>query len=65
VVKADKDYYMVLVPANRNLDLDKVKKNISKLKQKDVKVLKIPGEKDNAKCFKFKRRNCKRFWSIA
>ncbi len=26
VVKADKDYYMVLVPANRNLDLDKVKK---------------------------------------
>jgi len=45
VVKADKDYYRVLLPANRNLDLDKVKKNISKLKQKDVKVLKIPGEK--------------------
>ncbi len=45
VVKADRDYYMVLLPANRNLDLDKVKKNISKLKQKDVKVVKIPGEK--------------------
>ncbi|MFA5318345.1 MAG: YbaK/EbsC family protein [Patescibacteria group bacterium] len=54
VVKADKDYYMVLLPANKNLDLDKVKKNIGKLRQKDVKVIKIPGEKIMKEALKLK-----------
>ncbi len=54
VVKADKDYYMVLLPANKNLDLEKVKKNIGKLRQKDVKVIKIPGEKIMKEALKLK-----------
>ncbi len=45
LVKADKDYYLVLLPADHNLDLDKLKKIISKAQQKDIKILKIPGEK--------------------
>ena len=44
LVKADKDYYMVLLPADHNLDMDKIKKVLSKGKQKQVKVVKIPGE---------------------
>jgi prolyl-tRNA editing enzyme YbaK/EbsC (Cys-tRNA(Pro) deacylase) len=64
VVKADKDYYMVLVPANRNLDLEKVKKNISRLKQKDVKVLKIPGEKIMQEALKLKNETVSAFGSL-
>ena len=50
LVKADKDYVLVLLPADNNADLDKVGKLIGKHKGKDVKVIKIPGEKivDNA-----------------
>src|SRR3989339_422432 len=44
LVKADKDYYMVLLPADHNLDINKIKKVLSKGKQKQVKVVKIPGE---------------------
>ena len=45
LVKADKDYYLVLLPADYNLDLEKLKKVISKAHQKDIKIVKIPGEK--------------------
>lgn len=45
LVKADRDYYMVIVPADHNLDLIKLKKAISKYQNKDVKIIKIPGEK--------------------
>lgn len=44
LVKADKDYYMVLLPADQNLDLNKLKKVLSKSQQKAVKVVKIPAE---------------------
>jgi len=64
VVKADKDYYMVLLPANRNLDLEKVKKNISKLKQKDVKVIKIPGEKIMQNALKLKNETVSAFGEL-
>lgn len=45
LVKADKDYYLVILPADHNLDFEKVKKFVGKLKSKDVKTVKIPGEK--------------------
>lgn len=45
LVKADKDYYVVLLPADHNLDMDKLKKALSKVQAKQVKVVKIPGEK--------------------
>ncbi len=54
VVKADKDYFLVLVPADHNLDFSKLKKVISKIKSKDVKVVKIPGEKIMENALKIK-----------
>jgi Cys-tRNA(Pro)/Cys-tRNA(Cys) deacylase len=45
LVKADKDYYLVLLPADYNLDLKKLGKCIGMQTKKSVKVVKIPGEK--------------------
>ena len=45
LIKADKDYYIVLLPADNNLDFDKLKKIIKKENKKEVKTIKIPGEK--------------------
>ncbi|MFA6106840.1 MAG: YbaK/EbsC family protein [Patescibacteria group bacterium] len=45
LVKADKDYYAVILPADQNLDMEKLKKIISKAGGKDVKAVKIPAEK--------------------
>ncbi|MFH1326089.1 MAG: YbaK/EbsC family protein [Candidatus Falkowbacteria bacterium] len=64
VVKADKDYFLVLLPANKNLDLEKVKKNVSKLKQKDVKVVKIPGEKVMQDALKIKNGTVSAFGNL-
>lgn len=54
VVKADKDYYLVLLPANKNLNEEKLKKIISQQKGKDVKTVKIPGEKIMQNALKIK-----------
>lgn len=54
LVKADKDYVMILLPADQNLDMDKLKKVIGKENGKDVKVIKIPGEKVMEKALKVK-----------
>ncbi|MCK5511058.1 YbaK/EbsC family protein [Candidatus Parcubacteria bacterium] len=45
LVKADKDYYLVLMPADNNLNFEKLKKVIGKVKAKEIKTIKIPGEK--------------------
>ena len=45
LVKADKDYYLILLPADYNLDEKKLKKVIEKGSDKEVKAIKIPGEK--------------------
>ncbi len=45
LIKADKDYFLVLLPSDYNLDLEKLKKVISKAHQKEIKIIKIPGEK--------------------
>lgn len=45
LVKADQDYYLVLLPADHNLDLEKLKTVLNKAKSKSIKVIKIPGEK--------------------
>lgn len=45
LVKADKDYYLVLLPADNNLDFKKLGKCISTQTDKNVKTIKIPGEK--------------------
>lgn len=45
LVKADKDYYLALLPADQNLDFKKLGKCIGAQTKKPVKVVKIPGEK--------------------
>lgn len=45
LVKADKDYYLVLLPADYNLDFKKLGKCIGAQTKKPIKTVKIPGEK--------------------
>ncbi len=45
IVKADKNYYLILLPADYNLDTEKLKKVLSKSGNKEIKTIKIPGEK--------------------
>ena len=45
LIKADRDYYLVLLPADNNLNFEKLKKVIGKEKEKEIKTIKIPGEK--------------------
>lgn len=55
VVKADKDYYLVLLPADKNLSEEKLRKLVSKQKGKEVKTVKIPGEKIMQNALKIKQ----------
>ena len=64
LVKADKDYYVVLLPADHNLDLDKLKKVVSKHQQKDIKVVKIPAEKIAREVLKIKDNAMTAFGSL-
>jgi prolyl-tRNA editing enzyme YbaK/EbsC (Cys-tRNA(Pro) deacylase) len=45
LVKADRDYYLVILPADYNLDFKKLGKCIGMQTKKPVKAVKIPGEK--------------------
>lgn len=54
LVLADKDYYLVLVPADHNLDFKKLAKFLSQHSGKKVKIVKIPGEKVMEKLLKVK-----------
>jgi Ala-tRNA(Pro) deacylase len=54
LVKADKDYYLVLLPADYNLDEKKLKKAIEKGSHKEIKTIKIPGEKMMEKALNLK-----------
>lgn len=54
LVQADRDYYLVLLPADRNLDFKKLTAAISKGAKKDIKAVKIPGEKIMEKLLKVK-----------
>ena len=54
LIKADKDYYLVLLPADYNLDFNKLGRCIGLQTGKPVKVVKIPGEAIMTKVFKVK-----------
>jgi len=54
-VKADKDYYVVILPADYNLDFPKLAKCLSSQVDKPYKVIKIPGEKIMLKALKIKK----------
>jgi Ala-tRNA(Pro) deacylase len=53
-VKADKDYYLVLLPADQNLDFKKLAACIGVQSKRRVKVVKIPGEKIMSDVLKIK-----------
>lgn len=54
LVKADKDYYLILLPADYNLDFKKLGKCVGMQTGKKVKVIKIPGEKVMEELLKIK-----------
>lgn len=54
VVKADKDYFLVLLPADKNLDFKKLGVCLGAKTGKKIKVIKIPGEKIMEKSLKIK-----------
>jgi prolyl-tRNA editing enzyme YbaK/EbsC (Cys-tRNA(Pro) deacylase) len=43
LVKADQDYFVVILPADHNLDIKKLQAAIGKQTKKAIKVIKIPG----------------------
>jgi Ala-tRNA(Pro) deacylase len=54
LIKADRDYFLVLLPADNNLNIEKLKKIIGKSKGKEIKTIKIPGEKIMEEALKIK-----------
>ena len=54
LVIADKDYYLVLLPADHNLDFKKLAQFVGKATGKKIKVVKIPGEEVMKKLLKVK-----------
>jgi Ala-tRNA(Pro) deacylase len=64
IVKADKDYFLVLLPADKNLDFKKLGACIGVQTGKKIKVIKIPGEKIMEKSLKVKAGALSAFGSI-
>ncbi|MFA4833879.1 MAG: YbaK/EbsC family protein [Patescibacteria group bacterium] len=54
LVQADKDYFLVLLPADYNLDFKKLGQCLGAKTGKKIKVVKIPGEKIMADVLKIK-----------
>ena len=54
LVQADKDYFLVLLPADYNLDFKKLGKCLRAQTGKKIKTVKIPGEKVMADALKIK-----------
>ncbi|OIP80864.1 MAG: hypothetical protein AUK20_00975 [Parcubacteria group bacterium CG2_30_45_37] len=54
LVIADKDYYLVLLPADHNLDMKKLAQLLTKATGKKIKVVKILGEEVMQKLLKVK-----------
>lgn len=54
LIKADKDYYLIILSADNNLNFDKLGKLIGKQTGKTIKAIKIPGEKIIEKALKVK-----------
>ncbi len=64
LVKADRDYYIVILPADHNLDFKKLSKLITKETGKKIKTIKIPAEKIMNKALKLKSGTLSAFGSI-
>lgn len=63
-IQADKDYYLVILPADYNLDFKKLGKCIGGQIKKPIKTVKIPGEKIMEKMLKIKAGAMSAFGSL-
>lgn len=63
-VKADKDYYIVIIPADANIDFKKLAEAIGQNFQKTVKVVRIPGEDIMEAALKIKKGTLSAFGKI-
>lgn len=63
-VKADSDYYIVLLSADQNLDFKKLAKTIEKSSGKKIKSIKIPTENLMKKALKIKIGAASAFGSL-
>jgi prolyl-tRNA editing enzyme YbaK/EbsC (Cys-tRNA(Pro) deacylase) len=64
LVKADKDYYVIIIPADYNLDFKKLAGCIGKQTGKKIKIVKIPGEKIMEEALKIKAGAMSAFGSL-
>ena len=64
LVKADKDYYLVILPADHNLDFKKLGALIGKQNKKAIKVIKIPGEEIMKELLKLKKETMSAFGGL-
>lgn len=61
LVKADKYYYIVCLPANENLDFKKLKKAVENVVGAKVKAVEIPNEKTMQKILKIRNEGTSAF----
>lgn len=64
LVLADKNYYLVILPADQNLDFKKLAKIISKVCNQPIKAIKIPTEKVMENLLKIKAGAMSAFGNI-
>lgn len=64
LVKADKEFFLVLLPADHNLDLKKLEAFIAKQYARTVKAVKIPPEEMVQQAFKLKNESMSAFGSV-
>jgi prolyl-tRNA editing enzyme YbaK/EbsC (Cys-tRNA(Pro) deacylase) len=61
LVKADNYYYIVCLPANQNLDFDKIKKAIEKIAGARIKTVRIPSEEMMMNLLKLRKEGMSAF----
>lgn len=64
LVKADKDYFLIILPADHNLDFKKLAKALKQLHKKNYAVVKIPGEKIMTELLKLKEGTISAFGKL-
>jgi len=64
LIMADKDYYLIVLPSDKNVDLEKLKKILSKETKKEIKIVKIPSEKVMEEFIKIKQGKVSAFGKV-
>ena len=64
LIKADKDYYVLILPADQQVDFKKLGKCLTLAQGKEVKTIKIPGEKIVQELLKLKNETVSAFGQL-